>query len=64
MKAKELVDALRETNGRRTHVPVSLALDFLEDCQKEGIEIVCDMEFKHGICTITFPNKATKEAIA
>ena len=56
MKAKELVDALKESNGRRIHVPKSLALDFIDDCKNEGIELVCDMEFKAGVCTITFPN--------
>lgn len=45
MTAKELIGMLQETNGNIIHVPQTLAIQFLEECNKDKVTVNCTLIF-------------------
>lgn len=45
MTAKELIGILQSTNGSVVHVPQSLAIQFLEECNKDKEPVNCTLIF-------------------
>jgi len=56
--AKDLVDALTQTNGNTVYVPEAVAFDFVDSCRKRRLRVKCTMVFGgQGVVKITMPNK-------